>query len=94
MVQDGTLPRTRIAFSDPTDAGVQLAQFFIGDKNNGRYIIHLSYPALYNTVPNLLIDSINEPGAKRAKHDDIDEEEKENSIKKNFVGFEEEEDSN
>ncbi|KAI3422155.1 Establishment of cohesion 1 [Globodera pallida] len=35
---DKEMPRTRVAFSDPSGLGVQLAINYVGDKENGRYI--------------------------------------------------------
>lgn len=40
MIQGGELPRTRLAFSDPTESGKQLAISYVGDRENGRYITY------------------------------------------------------
>ena len=42
MTKGGSLPRTRVAFGDPNEAGIQLAVNYIGDQENGRYIIYES----------------------------------------------------
>ncbi|KAH7696404.1 hypothetical protein AAVH_36526 [Aphelenchoides avenae] len=34
------LPKTRVAFGDPDDTGVQLAKAYLDDKENGRYITY------------------------------------------------------
>ncbi|KAH7722394.1 N-acetyltransferase ESCO1 [Aphelenchoides avenae] len=34
------LPKTRVAFSDPDETGVQLAKAYLNDKENGRYITY------------------------------------------------------
>lgn len=96
MFKNCKLPRTRIAFNDPTDAGISLAKSYIGDKNNNRYIIHLSYYSLYNTQKEDKDNSFEKPEAKRIKHHKFNEEYKENvaSHKKlKYIGFEEEENS-
>jgi len=40
MASGGTLPKSRVAFSEPTESGVKLAISYIGDQENGRYITY------------------------------------------------------
>ncbi|KAI1719600.1 ESCO1/2 acetyl-transferase domain-containing protein [Ditylenchus destructor] len=44
MINGGTLPKTRIAFSEPTESGVKLAISYVGDEENGRYITYTLKP--------------------------------------------------
>lgn len=91
------MPRTRIAFNDPTNAGVCLAKSYIGNKNNDSYILHLYYPSLNNK---LLLNNLKKFDVKQINQiNNFDNTEKENNFnpKKriNCFGFEEEdEDSN
>lgn len=38
--EKNVLPRSRLAFEDPNDEGIQLARNYIGDKANSSYIVY------------------------------------------------------
>uniref|UniRef100_A0A915D2W6 N-acetyltransferase ECO1 n=1 Tax=Ditylenchus dipsaci TaxID=166011 RepID=A0A915D2W6_9BILA len=40
LASGGTLPKSRVAFSEPTESGIKLAISYIGDQENGRYIAY------------------------------------------------------
>ncbi|KAL3101345.1 hypothetical protein niasHT_028101 [Heterodera trifolii] len=48
----GEMPRTRVAFSDPSEIGIQMAINYVGDKENGRYIIYSSTIKEEKELPN------------------------------------------